>query len=239
MALRQPLRSGRRCRSGSCRPRRAARQELREAGLVDRWFFIRYGDPGRHLRVRLHGPPRELLSEVLPALHEATAPALDGGLLYRISLDTYEREVERYGGLEGVELMEQVAAADSDAVIEILQRPLDAIGRRHLAVASLAAFYADTGLSLERRHACCVCLRTNWMPSGASPGALLGPGSAPSARPSRRCSPRSTGPTPGTASLRCASAQTRWWRSWPVSARSMLRASLSRRLRTSCARSHT
>ena len=80
-------------------------RRLREAGVVDRWFFIRYADPGRHLRVRFHGHPGDLLGDALPAFYEATAPALAEGLLYRISLDTYEREVERYGGCEGVELM--------------------------------------------------------------------------------------------------------------------------------------
>ena len=150
-------------------------ERLREAGLVDRWFFIRYADPERHLRVRFHGRPGDLLGEVLPALHAATAPALTEGLLYRMSLDTYEREVERYGGLEGVELMEQLAEADSDAVIEILRRPVGAVERRHLTVASLAGLYAGAKLPLESRRECCVQLRTAWAPSTAgSLGALLG-----------------------------------------------------------------
>jgi len=72
--------------------------------------------------------------------------------------------------------MEQVAEADSDAVIEILRHPLDAMRRRHVAVASLAALYADAGLPLQRRHSCSVCLRTNWTPPRASLGALLGAG---------------------------------------------------------------
>ena len=149
-------------------------RRLHEARLVDRWFFIRYADPGRHLRVRFHGRPRDLLAEVLPALHEATAPALAEGLLYRISLDTYEREVERYGGLEGVELMEQAAEADSDAVIDVLRHPLSSVARRHLTVASLAGLYADSGLTLQARHACCVQLRTTWARGGGSFGAQLG-----------------------------------------------------------------
>ena len=49
--------------------------------------------------------------------------ALAEGMLYRISLDTYEREVERYGGYDGVELMEEAAEPDSEAVIEILDIP--------------------------------------------------------------------------------------------------------------------
>ncbi|HXD57090.1 MAG TPA: lantibiotic dehydratase [Thermoleophilaceae bacterium] len=149
-------------------------RQLRENGVVDRWFFIRYADPSRHLRVRFHGRPDELIAEALPALNEALAPALAEGLLYRISLDTYEREAERYGGIEGVELMERVAEADSDAVLALLEQRMDAVTRRHLTVASLAALYADAGLPLATRRSCCVQLRTAWAPPGRSLGRLLG-----------------------------------------------------------------
>jgi thiopeptide-type bacteriocin biosynthesis protein len=149
-------------------------RRLRDGGLVDRWFFIRYADPGQHVRVRYHGRPSDLLADVLPAVNEAMAPALADGLLYRISIDTYEREIERYGGLAGVELMERAAEADSDAVVAILGHRPSAVERRHLAVASIAGLYADAGLPLETKHACCVGLRTNWMPHGIPLGTLFG-----------------------------------------------------------------
>jgi lantibiotic biosynthesis protein len=151
------------------------RDRLRRAELIDRWFFIRYADPDRHLRVRFHGRPRDLLREVLPALHEAIEPALDQGVLYRVSLDTYEREVERYGGLRGVELMEAAAEADSDAVLEVLRHAMTPAERRWLTVASLAALYADSGLTLEVRRQCCADLRRTWSRGGeGSIEALLG-----------------------------------------------------------------
>jgi thiopeptide-type bacteriocin biosynthesis protein len=148
-------------------------RQLREDGVIDRWFFIRYGDPAKHLRVRFHGGPGQLVAHALPALNRALEPALADGLLYRISLDTYEREVERYGGLDGVELMEQVAEADSDAVLALLERRMDEVTRRHVTVASLAALYADAGLPLETRRICCAQLRASWAPPGHSLGGLL------------------------------------------------------------------
>ena len=63
----------------------------RQAGSIDRWFFIRYTDPGRHLRVRFHGPSTRPLRDALPALHRRSASPLAEGLLYRISIDTIER----------------------------------------------------------------------------------------------------------------------------------------------------
>lgn len=183
---------------------------LRGTGLIDRWFFIRYADPSWHLRVRFHGVPGDLVTQVLPALHKAVAPAFGDGLLYRLTLDTYEREIERYGGCEGTELMEQIAERDSDAVLAILEGRPDPLARRHLAVASVAGLYADAELPVETRLACCRSLRATWAPEGTPLGALLG-----SAERSERSqlatllgSLVSAKPEPGIAPLRDRSA--RW-----------------------------
>jgi thiopeptide-type bacteriocin biosynthesis protein len=89
-------------------------------GLCDRWFFIRLNDPDDHLRVRVHGNPGDLAREFGPAFHAASEHWLANGLIWRVQLDTYEREVERFGGLRAMGLSEQVFAADSDAVVDIL-----------------------------------------------------------------------------------------------------------------------
>lgn len=87
---------------------------------ADGWFFIRYGDPEWHLRVRFHGDPAALARDVLPRLHAAASSLLDEGRLWRVQLDTYDRETERYGGPEGIALAEKVFEADSDAVLDVL-----------------------------------------------------------------------------------------------------------------------
>src|SRR6185436_2264047 len=46
-----------------------------DSGLASRWFFIRYGDPDWHVRLRFRGDPAKLYGELLPLLHEALAPA--------------------------------------------------------------------------------------------------------------------------------------------------------------------
>jgi thiopeptide-type bacteriocin biosynthesis protein len=96
-----------------------ARQAL-AGGMADTWFFIRYGDPDWHLRLRFHGDPAMLSGRLLPALHAAAAPQLDDGRLWKLQLDTYEREVERYGGPLGIVQTERLFQADSEAVLEIL-----------------------------------------------------------------------------------------------------------------------
>jgi lantibiotic biosynthesis protein len=94
--------------------------EVMAESLADGWFFIRYGDPGWHLRLRFHGDPGRLVTQVFPRLQARIAPLLDDGRLWRVQLDTYEREVERYGGPEGIVLAERLFHVDSEAVLAIL-----------------------------------------------------------------------------------------------------------------------
>ncbi len=130
-----------------------ARQAL-ACGAADRWFFIRYSDPHWHLRVRFHGEPRHLHGEVLPRLHQAVAPLLEDGQIWRFQLDTYEREVERYGGAEGVGLAERLAHADSEAVLAIvenLEGDEGAAARWRLALRGLDLLLCDFGLESQAK----------------------------------------------------------------------------------------
>ena len=97
-----------------------ARQAIASAA-ADSWFFIRYGDPDWHVRLRFHGRLRELASTVGPAVGACASRLLTDGLIWRYQLDTYEREVERYGGPRGIELAESIFHADSDAVLGLLE----------------------------------------------------------------------------------------------------------------------
>ncbi len=96
-------------------------REMMSERAADGWFFIRYADPEWHLRLRFHGDPAALQGRVLPRLHEAVDPLLSDGRLWRMQLDTYEREMERYGGPEGMLVSERLFQVDSEAVLAILE----------------------------------------------------------------------------------------------------------------------
>ncbi|HTL99240.1 MAG TPA: lantibiotic dehydratase, partial [Holophagaceae bacterium] len=91
-------------------------------GVVDRWFYIRYGDPDWHLRLRFHGDPVALHEKLWPHLRAALPPLLAQGMAWRLQSDTYEREVERYGGPEGIALSEAWFHADSRLCLDLLAR---------------------------------------------------------------------------------------------------------------------
>jgi thiopeptide-type bacteriocin biosynthesis protein len=96
-------------------------QEAMASGDADRWFFLRYRDPEHHLRVRFHGEPERLYGTVLPAFHRALLPLMRKGAVWRVQLDTYEPETERYGGVHGIELAEKLFWIDSETVLAILE----------------------------------------------------------------------------------------------------------------------
>lgn len=66
-------------------------------GLITRWFFIRYGDPEFHLRVRVDLKDEERLAIVLQSFNKKLLPLCRQRRLYKVVVDTYERELERYG----------------------------------------------------------------------------------------------------------------------------------------------
>jgi len=89
--------------------------------LIDRWFFIRYADPQHHLRIRFRSAGAAELHQLIPRVTSAVNPFLQSGKAWKIQFDTYEREIERYGGLEGTVAAEELFHADSDAVVEVMK----------------------------------------------------------------------------------------------------------------------
>jgi thiopeptide-type bacteriocin biosynthesis protein len=148
-------------------------REALAAGHADSWFFIRYGDPEWHVRVRFHGDPAALTGRVLPALHAGVAPLLDDGRLWKLQLDTYEREIERYGGPLGIGLVERLFQADSEAVLEILDMLEGDEGadvRWRLAFYGVDALLNDLGLDAPAKLAVLSRMRQGFAQEFVGPG---------------------------------------------------------------------
>jgi thiopeptide-type bacteriocin biosynthesis protein len=126
-----------------------------EGGAATGWFFLRYGDPELHLRWRLTGDPETLSRVVRPAVDAAAARLLEEGKIWRVQFDTYQREIERYGGAEAIQLAEQLFHADSEAVVQIIELldPGDAglDERWRLALRGMDQMLEDLGLDLAGR----------------------------------------------------------------------------------------
>ncbi|WP_462164867.1 lantibiotic dehydratase [Pseudoalteromonas xiamenensis] len=121
--------------------------------LFEKWFFIRYGDPNWHLRLRFHGEPSKLCGELLPKLNALLDPKVEAGVLHKVELMTYEREVERYGGPKSMELVEQLFMLDSELIAQTctLVEELDESLRWRVAMLYTHNLFDLFGYSQETR----------------------------------------------------------------------------------------
>ena len=122
--------------------------------LIDRWFFIRYADPDEHLRWRLHAAGKTHAATIQRRIERVVAKALGDGLVRRLVFDTYEREIERYGGEAGIDAAERYFWADSEAIVRLLD-PVSGIGSSDLrwqaAIAGIDTLLSDLGFDLDAK----------------------------------------------------------------------------------------
>ncbi len=88
--------------------------------LYEKWFFIRYGDPDWHLRLRFHGEPSLLYGKLLPKLNSLVEDKIECNEIQKLEVFTYDREVERYGGADIMAQVESLFMADSIFVSKII-----------------------------------------------------------------------------------------------------------------------
>jgi lantibiotic biosynthesis protein len=137
------------------------------SGDIDLWFFVRYADPDPHVRWRLHASTPHRARAARRAVEDAIAPLIDAGRVRRLAFDTYEREVERYGGAYGIDVAEQVFCADTEAALDILAatRAESDAGidvRWRLALSGADRLLCDLGLGVDARRAVARRLRDSF-----------------------------------------------------------------------------
>ncbi|MFD8500432.1 lantibiotic dehydratase [Amycolatopsis sp. NPDC059657] len=91
---------------------------LRADALIDRWFYIKYFDPYPHLRIRVRatGPVGDVLARCASWAQEVIA----SGLASDLAFVSYDRELERYGGPELIDLAEEVFTANSAVTVDLV-----------------------------------------------------------------------------------------------------------------------
>ena len=96
-------------------------KELRETKIISKWFFIRYADPNPHLRVRFEvNNPTMNTSKIINQVLHSLRPYLEVRYIWNVQLDTYSREIERYGATT-IEESESFFFGDSEFVLSLIQ----------------------------------------------------------------------------------------------------------------------
>jgi len=71
--------------------------DLMKKKLINRWFFIRYNDPNSHLRLRFQLLDISDYNKILAMLNSSFKSYIHSGEIANIAIDSYVRELERYG----------------------------------------------------------------------------------------------------------------------------------------------
>jgi thiopeptide-type bacteriocin biosynthesis protein len=130
-------------------------------GIVE-WFFVRYQDRAHHLRLRIKASRPEMRADIIALVQAELQPLLADGLVWKVELGTYEREIERYGGERGIELSEQVFTADCAAVLSVLSDIMasdDPMLRWQAAIVGIDCYMEDANLDVAGRLRLCRKIR--------------------------------------------------------------------------------
>ncbi|MDJ1505219.1 lantibiotic dehydratase [Xanthocytophaga agilis] len=129
-------------------------QSIEQRGLIQKWFFVRYqDDKGHHLRIRFFGTDNFYLT-VSQELHTLLNPFLESNQIQNIVIDTYQREIERYGA-ELIEVTETLFYYDSRTVMNLLGNiDEDSKENSRILIAFLLvdSFMSAFGLSLLEKY---------------------------------------------------------------------------------------
>ena len=93
--------------------------ELEATQQLADFHFVRYADPEAHLRLRLR-PAGQTALQLLDRLAPRLQQQGDARAFARYTLDTYEREVDRYGGSALIASAERLFTADSRLCLRLL-----------------------------------------------------------------------------------------------------------------------
>ena len=89
---------------------------LESEDTIDKWFFIRYSDPEFHLRIRLHTNDKNKFGEITQCFNSVISPLCKNHILNYYCIDTYRREIGRYGADE-ISLSEDIFCLESKLML--------------------------------------------------------------------------------------------------------------------------
>lgn len=112
--------------------------ELKKENLVQNWFYIRYIEKQHQIRVRLKVDQSILYSKILPRVVEWSNSLVLNDVCNNFSVDSYDREIERYGGTKSLGLVEQLFCLDSSLSAKLINNWNNQTINRHI-VGLLAA----------------------------------------------------------------------------------------------------
>lgn len=128
--------------------------ELKKGRLIEKWFFIRYADPDPHLRIRFLLKSKQDSNKILNLVYFKLNYFVQHNLIWKIQIDTYNRELERYGD-DLIEESETIFFHDSECVLSIIQKLNTSLYENHrwmVALKLIDSFLSDFSFDLQMKQ---------------------------------------------------------------------------------------
>ena len=95
-------------------------EQLQNENKIKKWFFIRYNDPKPHLRIRFNISNLNNYNYILEKINSLFGEYLNSGEISNVIIDTYKRELERYGE-NSIEYAEDLFFRSSELTLNFLE----------------------------------------------------------------------------------------------------------------------
>jgi thiopeptide-type bacteriocin biosynthesis protein len=129
-------------------------EELYAEQIIEKWFFIRYDTPSPHLRARYLAKSGDDVFQIISLFNSHARPWIDKNLIWRVTLDTYIRELERYDPF--IKLAEDIFCLESNYVCNLLSEINTCENKEELKwrlfLTALSLQLDDFALSIQSRR---------------------------------------------------------------------------------------
>lgn len=127
-------------------------EQLQNENVIEKWFFIRYNDPKPHLRIRFNISNLNNYNYILEKINSLFGEYLNSGEISNVIIDTYKRELERYGE-KTIEYAEEFFFRSSELILNFLEYDDDE--KIMVALFYIDCILCELGLTSEEK--------TNWI----------------------------------------------------------------------------
>lgn len=94
--------------------------KLYKLSMIEKWFFIRYADPDSHIRLRFLVKDQKNVGDLIALVNKRLECLVCSNFVWKVQLDTYKRELERYGQ-DLISETESIFCKDSECILDILK----------------------------------------------------------------------------------------------------------------------
>jgi thiopeptide-type bacteriocin biosynthesis protein len=123
---------------------------LKHKNLIKSFFFIRYKDPYFHIRIRFFVFKDKDIDALMSAINNLTVALYKNKRLWKVQIDTYEREIERYEAVP-IDKVECFFYKESSFLCETIKKNIDNDNIWHIAIWAMDTYLSCCNYDMKTK----------------------------------------------------------------------------------------